>query len=104
MAKRHGGEQNIVAGGQEVPCGINNCLINLKYILPTEEEMETLTPIVLTQEEVPWNPRFSEHNSPVEDSFHKEVLSSAEANVRVKEEAYQILKTRCVDELAAKQK
>ena len=54
--------------------------------------------------EVPWNPRSSEHNSLVEDSFHKEVLAAAEADARAEEEANQILQTRCVDELMAKQK
>ena len=61
-------------------------------------------PIVLTQGEVPQNPRSPEHNSPVEDSFHKKVLAAAEADARAEEEANQILQTRCVDELAARQK
>ena len=57
IARRHGGDQNLIADEQEIPCGVKNCLIYFKCRTPTDEELERLKPIVLSQGEVPWNPR-----------------------------------------------
>ena len=57
IAKRHGGDQNLMANDQEIPCGVKNCLIYFKCQTLTDKELEKLTPIVLLQGEVPWNSR-----------------------------------------------
>ena len=43
----------MVIGEEEVPCGIKNALLYFKNRVPTDEEIEKLKPIVLTQGEVP---------------------------------------------------
>ena len=70
----------MIADEQEIPCGVKNCLIYFKCRAPTDEELERLTPIVLSQGEVPWNPRAEEHSSPIHDDFRKEVIAAAEAD------------------------
>ena len=66
--------------------------------------MEKLTPMVLTQGEVPWNPKPQAHNSPVNDNFYKEVIAAAEADAKAEQEESQILETRQWDEEEARSK
>ena len=82
-----------MADGQEIPCGVKNCLIYFKCRAPTDEELEKLAPIVLSQGEVPWNPRAEEHSSPINDDFHKEVIAAAEADAQASMEEDQVLMT-----------
>ena len=41
VARKHGGEQNVIVGDQEVPCGVKNCLIYFKCQLPTDEDWKS---------------------------------------------------------------
>ena len=81
----------MIADGQEIPCGVKNCLIYFKCWAPTDEELEKLKPIVLSQGEVPWNPRAEEHSSPINNDFHKEAIAAAEADAQTKVEEDQAL-------------
>ena len=81
----------MIADEQEIPCGVKNCLIYFKCRAPTDDELERLTPIVLSQGEVPWNPMAEKHSSPINDDFHKEVIAAAEADVQAKMEEDQVL-------------
>ena len=102
VPKKHGGEQNLIIQDQEVPCGVKNCLIYFKCRLPTDEEMDQLTPVVLTQGESPWNPKAEAHNSPINDSFYKEVIAAAKADAETELEESQILQTKQLTEEEAK--
>ena len=82
-----------MANDQEIPCGVKNCLIYFKCRIPTDEELEKLTPIVLSQGEVPWNPKAEEHSAPIHDNFHKEVIAAAEADAQAILEEDQVLMT-----------
>ena len=73
VAKKHGGQQNLIMGDTKVPCGVNNCLIYFKCRAPTESELEELVPVILTQGEVPWNPRSDAHNAPISTSFQEKL-------------------------------
>ena len=57
IAKRHTGEQNLIVDDQEIPCDVKNCLVYFKYHAPMDEGLSKMTPIVLSQGEVSWNPR-----------------------------------------------
>jgi hypothetical protein len=70
----------MTADGVDIPLGVKNCLVHFKNREPTDEELENLTPIILTQGEVPWNPKDDEHNSPVDNSFAEEVQNAAKAD------------------------
>ena len=78
-------------------CGVNNCLIYFKCRLPTDEELEKLTPIVLTQGEVAWNPKSDDHNAPIADSFTKEVIDAAKKDAAAEAQENQILNARVLD-------
>ena len=82
-----------MANDQEIPCGVKNCLIYFKCRIPTDEELEKLTPIVLSQGEVPWNPKAEEHSSPIHDNFHKKVIAAAKADAKAILEEDQVLMT-----------
>ena len=94
VARKHGGEQNVIANDQEIPCGVKNCLIYFKCRLPTDEELEKLVPIQLTQGEMPWNPKADEHNSPINDDFNKEVVAAAEADAQAEAAEADVLLAR----------
>ena len=64
-----------------------------KCRIPTDEELEKLTPIVLLQGDAPWNPRAEEHSSPIHDNFHKEFIAAAEADAQASMEEDQVLMT-----------
>ena len=70
----------MVIGDTVIPCGIKNALLYFKSRVPTDEEIEKLQPVVLTQGEVPWDPRREENNAPILDDFYKEVLAATEAD------------------------
>ena len=73
IAKKHGGQQNLIMGDNKIPCGVNNCLIYFKCRAPTESELEELKPVILTQGETHWNPRADEHNAPISTGFQEEL-------------------------------
>ena len=63
-----------------VPCGIRNALLYFKNRVSTDEKIEKLQPVVLTQGKVPWDPRREENKSPIMDDFNKEVVAAAKAD------------------------
>ena len=48
---------------------------------------------MLSQGEVPWNPRAEEHSSPIHDDFHREVIAAADADAQAMAEEDQVLMT-----------
>ena len=77
---RHGGTQQMIVQDQFITFGVMDCLNYFKTRLPTDAELYDLKPLVLTQEGVPWRPRHSDFQSPVNDAFNKEVLAAARAD------------------------
>ena len=49
VAKKHGREQKMVIGEVVIPCGIRNALFYFKNRVPTDDKIEKLKPVVLTQ-------------------------------------------------------
>ena len=70
----------MMIGEEEVPCGIRNALLYFKTLVPANEEIEKLKPLVLTQGGVTWNLRSEENNSPIMYDFNKEVVAAAEVD------------------------
>ena len=52
---------------------LKHCMVYFSHRSPTLEEMETMTPIVLTQGEVQWDPQAAEHSTDEADAFDREV-------------------------------
>ena len=77
---RHGGNQQMIVQDQVIPFGVMDCLTYFRTRLPTNTELYDFKPLVLTQEGVPWRPRHSDFQSPVNDAFNKEVLAAARAD------------------------
>ena len=67
---------------QKIPFGVKNSLVYFKNRLPTTEELESITPIVLTQGEMPWNPQDDMHNSSIDDDFAEELIKAAKEEER----------------------
>ena len=65
-------------------------MLYFKSCVPTDEEIEKLQPVVLTQGKVPWDPRREEKNAPIMDNFNKEVLAAAEADALAKRQAEEV--------------
>ena len=55
---------------------LRHCVVYFGHREPTQEEMETLTPLVLTQGEVPWNPQDAAHSTDDADAFDREVAEN----------------------------
>ena len=70
----------MIIGDEVVPCGIKNALLYFKNRVPTDEEIEKLQPVVLTQGEVPWDPCREDNNSLIMNDFNKGVVADAEAD------------------------
>jgi hypothetical protein len=54
ICHKHGGTQKMVI--QDVPKELAGCMIDLKYRLPTTEEVNSLKQYSLAQGDIPWNP------------------------------------------------
>ncbi len=80
VPRKHGGTQRMNVGDVDIPFGVHNCLIHFKSRHPTVEELDKIQPIVLSQGDIPWNPRSQEHNSPIDTDFHQEVIAAAKAD------------------------
>ena len=70
---KHGGKQSMVADDVTIDFKIRHCMVYFGHRMPTQEEMDTLTPIVLTQGEVPWNPQDAAHSTDEAEEFDREV-------------------------------
>ena len=70
----------MIVKDQVIPFGVMDCLTYFKTRLPTDAELYDLKPLVLTQEGVPWRPRHTDLQAPVNDAFNKEVIAAARAD------------------------
>ena len=52
---------------------LRHCMVYFNHRKPTEEELETMTPVILTQGEVPWNPKATEHFTDKAGAFNCKV-------------------------------
>ena len=93
IARGYRRDQNLITDGQKILCGVKNWLIYFKCQACTDEELDKLKPIVLSQREVPWNPRAEEHSSAINNDFYKKVIAAAEADAQAKMEEDQVLMT-----------
>ena len=72
---KHGGEQRMKIGDDVINFKLCHCMVHFNHRSPTQEEMDTLEPIVLTQGEVPWDPQAAEHSTDEAEAFDCEVAA-----------------------------
>ena len=70
---KHGGTQRMKVEDDVINFKLKHCMVYFSHCSPTLEEMETMTPIVLTQGEVQWDPQAAEHSTDEADAFDREV-------------------------------
>ena len=69
VPRRHGGKQMMKANDREIWFGVMDCLVHFKIRTPTNEELEQLTPIQITDGDRRWNPRLSTFSSPIDHNL-----------------------------------
>ena len=64
---------------REIWLGVMDCLVHFKIRAPTSDELETLTPIHLTDGDYRWNPRLCHFSSPIDHNLANLEEASAHA-------------------------
>ena len=59
----------MVADDVTIDFKIRHCMVYFGHRVPTQEKMDTLTPIALTQGEVSWNPQDAAHSTDEAEEF-----------------------------------
>ena len=79
VPRRHGGSARMELGEDVVNFGLVDCLNYFKARVPTDQELATLKPHVLTQDVIQWNPRSSQFSAPVDPSLENLINAANDA-------------------------
>jgi len=71
---KHGGTQSFTMEDITFGLTVQNCMVGMVHNMPTEQDLEEKTPLVITQGEEVWNPRHPSHTMDHSEEFAREVI------------------------------